>query len=84
MVASSASWSFPHCFAEEHVLKSLGPIEHEGPAASRLQKGGTCQAMTTAAFTSSCQGTIACHHHTAWKLGLGLNEVMLDDLVAAH
>ena len=53
------------------------------------------KAMTTAAFTSSCQvnhynrckvlmGTISCHHHTAWKSGLGLVEVVLDELVPAQ
>ena len=50
---------FPHCCAEEDVLDSLGPIEHEGPAARRLQRGGICQAMTTAAFTSFCQVNVA-------------------------
>ena len=34
-----------------HPLES----QHEGPATRLLQKGGICQAMTIAAFASSCQ-----------------------------
>ena len=35
------------------------PIMHEGPAIGYLQRGGTCQATSTAAFTMPCQGNFA-------------------------
>ena len=64
-------------FAEERDPESFSPVKHKGAAACQLQKGRTCLAMTTAAFTSSCQvndytrclffiGTIAFDHYTAW------------------
>ena len=83
----------PLRFAEECVLDFFGPVKHEGPAACQLQKGGICQSMTNAAFTSSCQvnyynpclffiGRFAYHQHAAWKSGFGLLEVV--DLITAY
>ena len=56
------------------VLKAFGPIMYEGTTIGNLQKGGSCQAPSTAAFMSFCQqsfavtapsliGTIACLLH---------------------
>ena len=35
--------------------ETLGSVKHEGPATRMLQTEGVCQALTIAAFTSSCQ-----------------------------
>ena len=43
--------------ASHFVLEALGPVKHEGPATRYLQRGGICQATSTATFTLSCQGS---------------------------